>query len=157
MDTVRPLKRGFLNVLASAGGFIVGYAIPSLLVMAMGYAGSTPASDVAKPSLDDYAMMFYLVGVYALAGTVLFAAITATSKKWRERPLRKVALISALAGLAAQILNWTGLSLLVMIPLLKFIPRSAAAVVSIGVSGVFVALVMVLWFSMQRQPKRPVV
>jgi hypothetical protein len=149
------MNRGLLNMLASAGGFIAGYATPSLIVMAMGYASRAPAADAHSASLDDFAMMLYLVGVYALAGTVLFAAITATSRKWRELPSRRVAAISAIAGFSGQVLNWTGLSLLIIIPLLKILPRSAAAVVSIAVSGVIAALIVVLWSSTQRQPQTP--
>jgi hypothetical protein len=155
MDRALSMDRALLNVLASAGGFLSGYAVPSLLVMVMGHASRARAPDESPPSFDDYAMMLYLVGIYALAATVLFSAITATSRKWRERPARQVAVISAIAGGAGQILNWTGLSLFIMVPLLKIVPRSAAAVIGIGVSGVIVALAVLLWSSTRRQPERP--
>ena len=118
------MKRGIIGALASAGGFVAGYFIPTLAFILVYFLGRTPSASGRAAVVDDTLMVLYLAAAYALAGATVYAAITLVSRNWRQRPPGKVAAISALVGVVAQILNWTGLSIVAMVPLMHVLPRN---------------------------------
>ena len=137
------------GALASAGGFIAGYLMPALLFMMAGFGSRAPITS-GRAVGEEVMLFLYYVGVYALAGAIAYAAITAASRNWRQRSPGQVALVSALAGAFAQILNWTGLALIVLLPLTRVFPHNFAMVLGVAMPGVVVGGAVVLWTSSRR-------
>ena len=102
---MRPVSRELACVIAAAGGFVAGYVAPAVIFLLYGYLRA-PATGNLASVLDNYVTMLYLAGMYGLAGCMCYAAIAAVSRNWRQRPLRKVVVTSAIAGFVAVILKW---------------------------------------------------
>jgi hypothetical protein len=148
------MKRGIAGVLASAGGFVTGYFLPTLAFMLVYLVSRTPSPDGRGSVFDDTLMVLYLAGAYALLGSVAYTAITAASRNWRQRPAREVVAISALAGVAGQILNWTGLSLIALLPFIRVLPRNASTLLGIAMPGIIAGVAVLIW-SATRPAKAP--
>jgi hypothetical protein len=148
------MKRGIVGVLASAGGFIAGYFLPTLAFVLVYLVSRTPPPGGGSLVFEETVMVFYLAGVYALVGSIAYTAITSASRNWRQRPPREVAAISALVGVAGQLLNWTGLSLIAMLPLMRVFPGRFGMVLGIAMPGVIVGVAVLIW-SATRKAKVP--
>ena len=108
------MNRGFAVALASFGGFAGGFSVPALLLSVVGYMNRVAAPTTPASTLDEILLLLYFVGVYALSSAVGYAAVTATSRNWRERIPRRAAAISVAVGIVAQVLNWTGLAIVAL-------------------------------------------
>ena len=139
------MKRGIVGVLAAAGGFIAGYFLPTIAFMLVFLASRTPAPQRHGSVFEETVMVFWLAGVYALVGSIAYTAITSASRNWRQRPPREVAAISALAGVAGQILNWTGLPLIALMPFMRVFPGKVGLVLGIAMPGVIVGIAVLIW------------
>ena len=145
------MTRAIAGALASAGGFIAGYVAPSLIFLVLRYLRGAPPTDEHVSALDYYAVMLYLSGVYALLGAVAYAAVTAASRSWRQRPLLQVAAISALAGVPAHVLHWTGLSMIAVQPFLHVLPQNLATFIGITMQGAVIGLAVLLWSATRKR------
>src|ERR1700748_793336 len=94
LAVTHPLK----VALASAGGFVLGYFLPTIAFLIVYFAGRAVSHDTRAPGADDSLMVIYLAGVYAFASAIVFAAITSASRHWRMRSSRRAAGIGAIAG-----------------------------------------------------------
>jgi drug/metabolite transporter (DMT)-like permease len=103
---------------------------------------------------DDTLMVLYLAGAYALLGAIAYTAIASASRNWRQRPAREVVAISALVGVAGQILNWTGLSLIPLLPFIRMLPRHVSTVLGIAMPGIIIGVAILIW-SATRRAKAP--
>jgi len=150
------MKRGFAVALASFGGFAGGFIVPALLLSVVGYMNRAPAPTTPTSTLDEILLLLYFVGVYALCSAAGYAALTATSRNWRERAPRRAAVISVPVGIFAQLLNWTGLALVALVPLMHILPRAVALALGTAMPGVLCGIVVAVWSS-RRPTKTPVV
>lgn len=148
------MKRAISGLLVSGGGFIAGFITPALLFMIVSYTRRPPAAGDRGSTLDEVLLLVYYIGVYALVDAIAYAAITAASRNWRQRALRQVVLISALVGVAAQILHWTGLPLFALVPLARVLPHGIAIALGVAMPGVVVGGAVLLW-SATRKPLIP--
>ena len=138
--------------LASAGGFVLGYFLPTIAFLIVYFAGRTVASESRASPADDSLMVIYLAGVYAFASAIVFAAITSTSRHWRMRSARRVAGIGAIAGALAQLLSWTGLSLVVLLPLTHVLPRALTTVAGVAAPGMLTGIAVLIWAALRPAP-----
>lgn len=145
------MSRALACVIASAAGFVAGYVAPAVIFLMYGYL-SAPATGSLASALDGYVTMLYLAGMYGLAGCVCYAAIAAFSRNWRQRPVRKVVVNSALAGFVAVILKWTSLAVLPLALLIPLLPRNAAMVLVIAMPGIITGLSVLVWFATRGRP-----
>src|SRR3954462_9836414 len=118
-EGVHSMNKTVRGLLTSAGAFLAGYFLPTIAFMIVYFVSPRPAAQSGDSVFEQTLMVFYLAGVYALAGCIAYAAITAASRNWRERAARRVALVSALMGVVAQLLNWTGLSMIAALPVMR--------------------------------------
>ena len=149
------MKRGVVGALASVGGFIAGYFLPTLAFMLVYLVSRTPAPEGRGSVFEQTVMVFWLAGVYAIVGSIAYAAITAASRNWRQRPPREVAAISALVGVAGQILNWTGLSLIALLPFMRVFPGKVGMALGIAMPGIIAGVAVLIW-SATRPERGPV-
>jgi len=150
------MNRGFAVALASFGGFAGGFIVPALLLSVVGYMNRAPAPATPSSSLDEILLLLYFVGVYALCSAAGYAAVTATSRNWREHAPRRAAVISVPIGILAQLLNWSGLALVALVPLMHILPRNVALALGTAMPGVLCGIAVALWSS-QRPTKAPAV
>ena len=143
------MKPAFAGAFASAGGFIAGYLVPSMLFVLGHHLSRAPSTDGSASALDVYVVMLNISLVYALVGAIAFAAVAAASRNWLQRPLRQVAAISALAGVPACILHWTGLSMIAVLPLVHVMPQNLASLIGVTMPGVVAGLAVLLWSAMR--------
>ena len=148
---MRPVSRALACVIASAAGFVAGYVAPAVIFLLYGYLRA-PATGSLASALDNYVTMLYLAGMYGLAGCVCYAAITAVSRNWRQRALRKVVVTSAIAGFIAVILKWTSLAVLPLALLIPLLPRNAAMAMVIAMPGIITGLCVLVWSATRRRP-----
>ena len=146
------MKRAIEGALASAGGFILGYFVPTIAFMVVYFAGRMSAATPRPSVFEETVMVVYLAGVYAVVDAIVYCAITSLSRNWRSRPRRQVAAISGGLGVAAQIVNWTGLALMPLLPLLSFLPGKASMLAGIAMPGVLAGAAVLLWSAL-RPPK----
>jgi hypothetical protein len=123
--------------------------------MVVYFVSPRPAEKARDPVFEQTLMVFYLAGVYALAGCIAYAAITAASRNWRKRAPRQVVPISVFVGAIAQLLNWTGLSLIAALPVMRIFPGTVGKIVAIAMPGVIVGLAVLIW-AIARKPAMPV-
>ena len=147
---MRPVSRALACVTASAAGFVAGYVAPAVVLLLYGYLSTAPSTGSLASALDGYLTMLYLAGMYGLAGCVCYAGITAFSRNWRQRPVRKVVVTSALAGLVAVILKWTNLAVLPLALLIPLLPRNAAMAMVIAMPGIITGFCVLVWSAMRR-------
>jgi hypothetical protein len=147
------MSRILRPALASFGGFLAGYAIPTLAFLLLYFFSAQPRKE-GSSTFDDLMTFFYFAGVYALASAAAYALITAASRSWRERPARQIAGISAIWGAVAQILNWTGLGLLPLVPLMHVLPRNVTTVIGVAMPGAVCAVLMLIGSALRR-PRKP--
>lgn len=150
------MSRGFAVALASFGGFAGGFVVPALLLSIVGYLNRAPAPATTASTLDEILLLLYFVGVYALCSAAGYAAVTATSRNWRERAPRRAAAISVPIGILAQILNWTGLALVALVPLMHILPRTVALALGTAMPGVLCGIAIALWSSRRPATAPPV-
>jgi hypothetical protein len=146
------MKRGIVGALASAGGFIAGYFLPTIAFMLVFMVDRPRSPERHGPMFDETVMVFWLAGVYAVVGSVAYTAITSASRNWRQRPPREVAAISALVGVAGQILNWTGLSLIALMPFMRVFLGKIGLTLGIAMPGVIVGIAVLIWSATRRGP-----
>jgi hypothetical protein len=151
---MHPMNKTVRGVLASGGGFLAGYFLPTIAFMVVYFISPRAGVQTRDPVFEQTLMVLYLAGVYALAGCIAYAAITAASRNWRERAARRVAPISALMGVIAQLLNWTGLSFIAALPVMRMFPGKVGNVVSIAMPGVIVGVAVLIW-AVARKPAAP--
>jgi hypothetical protein len=133
------------GLMMSGGAFLGGYFLPTIAFMIVYFVGPRPAPRSGDPVFEQMLMVFYLAGVYALAGCIAYAAITAASRNWRERAARRIALVSALMGVVAQLLNWTGLSLIAAVPVMRIFPGKVGNAVAIAMPGILAGIAVLIW------------
>jgi hypothetical protein len=148
------MNKAVKGVLASGGGFIAGYFLPTIAFMIVFFIGPRSTAQARDPVLEQTLMVLYLAGVYALAGCIFYAAITAASRNWRERAPKRVAPISALMGVVAQLLNWTGLSLIAALPVMRIFPGRVGNFVAIAMPGIIAGVAVLIW-AVMRKPAAP--
>jgi hypothetical protein len=148
------MKRDIVGVIASAGGFILGYLLPTLAFMLVYLVSGTPQPEGRGSVFEQTVTVFYFAGVYALVGSIAYTAITAASRNWRQRPPREAAAISVLVGVVGQILNWTGLSLFALVPLMRVFPGKVGMVLGTAMPGIIVGVAVLIW-SATRTAKVP--
>ena len=143
-----------MSAAAAGGGFVTGNLLPAAAFLLVYFAGS--AIPKARSAVwDDTLMVMYLASAYAVAGAVAYALIACAARTWRERPLKQQFLVSMVIGVAAQLLNWTGLSLVLLLPFMHLLPRQAATVLGIAMPGVVCGVAVLAW-SLARTARRPV-
>jgi len=148
------MNRGFAVALASFGGFAGGFIVPALLLSVVGYMNRVAAPTTPASTLDEILLLLYFVGVYALSSAVGYAAVTATSRNWRERIPRRAAAISVAVGIVAQVLNWTGLAIVALVPFMHILPRNVALALGTAMPGVLCGIAVALW-SLRPPTKAP--
>jgi len=134
-----------MRALAAGGGYVAGYFIPTLAFIAVYYLGRAPSASGHTSTVGDTLMVMYLAAAYALAGGIAYTAIASASRNWRQRPARQAAAISAAVGVAGQILNWTGLSIVALLPLVHVLPRNVTTVLGIAMPGVVCGVAVLIW------------
>ena len=149
------MNKSVRGMLASGGGFLAGYFLPTIAFMVVYFASPRTGARANDPVLEQTLMVLYLAGVYALAGCIAYVAITAASRNWRERAPMRIAPISALMGVAAQLLNWTGLSLIAALPVMRVFPGKVGNMVGVAMPGIIAGVVVLVW-AVARKPKVPI-
>ena len=149
------MNRGFAVALASFGGFAAGFVVPALLLSIVGYMNRAPAPATPASTLDEILLLLYYVGVYAVCSAAGYAAVTATSRNWRGRVPRRAAAISAAVGIIAQVLNWTGLAIVALVPLMHILPRTVALALGTAMPGVLCGIAVALWSARRPAPAPP--
>jgi len=150
------MNRGCAVTLASFAGFAGGFIVPALLLSLVGYMNRTAAQTTPSSTVDEILLLLHFVGVYALCSALGYAAVTATSRNWRERVPRRAAAISVAVGILAQILNWTGLALVGLVPLMHILPRTVALALGTAMPGVLCGIAVALWSSRRPATAPPV-
>ncbi len=137
------MSRILRAALASVGGFIGGYCVPTFAFLLVYFLSPHPAKKESS-TLDDLFTFFYFAGAYALAGAIAYALLTSASRNWRARPVRQIAGISAIWGVVAQILNWTGLAIVPLVPLTHVLPRNFTLALGVAMSGIVTGAIVLL-------------
>lgn len=147
------MSRSVRAALAAAGGFVGGYCVPTFAFLLVYFFSAQPRED-GSSKLDGLVTFFYFAGAYALAGALAYGLITAASRNWCERPLRQIAGISAIWGAVAQILNWTGLAIIPLLPLTGVLPRSVMLMVGVAISGIVTGAAVLIWSALRLPPAK---
>jgi len=141
-------------VLAGIAAFAAGAVGFGWLVALAFVSGS------ARPSgnpLDDLAYAAWLATAHGLASSLAFGVAVSTSARWRRLPRGRAAFIAAVAGVAAYLLQLTGLALLFVAPLvmlLKAWPMASMAAV-LAAPGLVTALACVLLLAIRGKDSGP--
>lgn len=138
------MSRSVRAALAGAGGFVGGYCVPTFAFLIVYFFTAQPRED-GSSKFEGLVAFFYFAGAYALAGAFAYGLITASSRNWCERPLRQIAGISVIWGAAAQILNWTGLAIIPLLPLTHVLPRNVTLMVGVAMSGIVTGAFVLIW------------
>ena len=149
------MSRGVAVTFASGGGFIGGFMVPALVLSIVGYVTRAPSTSPPTSPVDEILLVVYFVGLYALASAVGYALAAATSRAWRHRAPRRAAGISALVGLVAQLLHWTGAAFVLLLPLMNWLPRSIGLTLGTAMPGIVCGIAVALWSS-RRKSDAPV-
>lgn len=139
------MKQRITTALASAAGFVCGYFIPTLAFLLVYFFGMTESAKGRGPAPGGSMMVIYVAFAYALAGAIAYALVTALARDWCARPAKQVFAISVLTGVVAQILNWTGLSLGLLLPLMHVLPHKVATALGIALPGVVCGVAVLAW------------
>ena len=98
---------------AFAGGFLAGGAgWWAIVLISRGGARASGADWQATVFVVGWVIAFQAIG-----NALVFAALTALSRRWRGRTPRRLAVASALLGAVAVTLSWTGLAMVVLSPI----------------------------------------
>ncbi len=147
------MSRAVRAALAGAGGFVAGYCVPTVAFLLVYFVSAQPRED-GSSRFEGLFTFFYFAGAYALAGAFAYGLLTAASRHWYERPVRQIAGISAIWGAIAQILNWTGLAIIPLLPLTRALPRNVTLIIGVAMSGIVTGAIVLVW-SATRRPRKP--
>jgi hypothetical protein len=104
------MNRGFGRAVAAATGFVAGYTVFSALGIAVAVAGRAPTGDSTRALLEQFAMTAYFVVLHGSLSAIVFAAIAAFCRRWRQLGTRAAFLWGAVAGMAGGAIYWSGLA-----------------------------------------------
>lgn len=111
-------KPGALRaVLISGAGFAGGFLAGGAAWWAMVLSSRAGAQASSADWLASAAVVAWVIGFQAIGNALVFAALTALSRRWRARTPRRLAIASALLGVVAVTLSWTGLAMVVLSPI----------------------------------------
>jgi hypothetical protein len=136
------MTQALRTALITAAAFFAGHIGITVLIAAWQFLGTR---SVRGNEIDSYAMMLFIVVFSGTVSAFAYAAITACSRRWRERRLRTVVIVSAVAGAIALAGTWVGLFVPVLGLLHAAFGSVAAIRISTAVPGVILGIVVLAW------------
>lgn len=136
------MTKALRTALITAAAFFAGHVGITVLIGAWQFLDIRSTRNI---ELDSYAMMLFIVVFSGTASAFAYAAITACSRRWRERRLRSVVIVSAAAGAIALAGTWVGLFVPVLGLLHAGFGSVAAIRISMAVPGVVLGVVVLAW------------
>ena len=98
------------RAVAAAAGFVAGDAFVGVVGIAIAFASRAPGGDSTRALLEQLALTVYFVVVHGALSAIVFAAIAALCRRWRQLGARAAALWGALAGMGGGAMYWIGLA-----------------------------------------------
>ena len=137
------------TALITAAAFFAGHIGITVLIAAWQFFSVSPGRG---NEIDSYVMMLFIVVFSGTASAFAYAAITACSRHWRERRLRTVVIVSAVAGAIALVGTWVGLFVPALALLHAAFGSVAAIRASTAVPGVVLGIVVLAWSLLAKPP-----
>jgi hypothetical protein len=114
-------------MILGAAAFLAGYLLTGGVFIAAGLLLSPARVDPLGELLANAAMAGYLVAVPAGLNALAFLVVSAVSPRWRHLARARRGVAAAGLGVAACLVNWLGLWIVVAAPLASLLgPRHAA-------------------------------
>ena len=132
------------TVMIRGAAFAAGFIAAGAALWLIGFAGRSAAGYSSDGWLGNAAMAAWLVTSQAVINAIAFSAVTAASRRLRQRARPGVALVGALAGAVAYAMSWVGLAT-ALGPIRAVLGPVLAVWIGFALPGLAVGVIALAW------------